>query len=146
MRSLRTLTQMIGLALSCCLLLSACGDINDPVLTKVEVLVNDQVTQSLDVAQSGSNFIKSDVDPNAVFRLVYDEPVLLNTAEAHIFIKDAKDNKVASTISQKLVDIIVTPGSPMVGGQNHTLVVEPGIDDASNNTTSHSYNITFYVK
>lgn len=133
-----------GLAL--CLLLASCGDVNDPVLTKVEVLLSDQVVETLDVAHSGSNFLKKDVDPTATFRLLYDEPVLLDTAEAHIFVKDAKGNKVAAAVSQRLVDIIVTPGSPMAAGQNHTLVVEAGIDDASNNTTSREYNITFYVK
>ncbi len=118
-----------GLAL--CLLLAACGDVNDPVLTKVEVLLAGQVVDTLDVAHSGSNFIKKDVDPSATFRLIYDEPVLLETAEAHVFIKDSKGNKVKATIGLRLVDVTVTPGGPMTGGQNHTLVVEPGIDDAS---------------
>ncbi len=128
------------LALTC-----ACGDIDDPVLQVAHVELNGQITQSLEMEKVETLFFNDDVDPSSTFRLVYDEPVELETVQEHVYLEDASGSRLASTISQRLADVIVTPQSALVGGQNHVLRVERGIDDAERNTTEYHYAVTFYV-
>lgn len=140
-------SQISGMAaVALCYLVAGCGDLGDPVLMQVDVLLNDKAVQSLEISHSGSNFFKEDVEAGSYFRLVYDEPLLLNSAKDHIYLKDASDTRVETSLAQKLADLMLMPTNLMTGGQNHTIVVEAGIDDSSDNTTSSAYNIVFYVK
>lgn len=125
--------------------LGACGDMGDPVLVSCDIELNEEVVQTIDIDITGSNFFNDDVHPNSRFLLGYDEPVDLPSAAASISIEDAADNVIPTTITQRLVDVIVTPNASLSTGLNHTLRVNSGIDDESQNTTDYYVNITFYV-
>lgn len=124
---------------------TACGDLGDPVLLSVDVTDGGTVVQSLEIDINGSNFFPNDVSPTSAFVMTYDEPVNLESVKAHVLIQDAADVTVPTTITQRLVDIIVTPNAAMGSGQNHTLAIANGIDDESANTTDYYVNVTFYV-
>lgn len=135
--------MVCGVGLS--MVLAGCGDLSDANIVRVDVLVSGTVIQSLEVAGSGSNNLAEEVVPDATFLLAYDEPVDITSAREHIYLADEVGGKLDGTVAQRLNDITLTPADLMTSGQNHSIVVEEGIDDASENTTGDSYNIVFYV-
>jgi len=125
---------------------TACGDLGDAVLESVSVQADGQTVQTLDVDLSGNNFFENPVPTNSTFVISYDEPIDLTTAREHIYLNDAVGSSLGIQVSQRLTDVIVTPAQPMVAGQNHTLLIEAGIDDVSGNTDHDSYYISLYVE
>ena len=123
----------------------ACGDLSDAVLESVSVEVDGEAVQTLPIAKSGSNFFADPVAPEAIFVIRYDEPVDLDTAREHIRLEDANSAPLSIDVGQQLTDLVVAPAVPMQTGQNHVLVIEGGIDDASGNTDQDTYVITLYV-
>ena len=122
-----------------------CGDLGDPVLETVAVEVDNEVTQTLDIDSNGSNFLPGDVDAMSIFVVTYDEPIDLTTAKEHIYLTEADGGTVDIDITQRRLDVIITPEDGLVPDLNHELVIEGGIDDAAGNTDFTEYVISLYV-
>ncbi|HOX46508.1 MAG TPA: Ig-like domain-containing protein [Myxococcota bacterium] len=125
--------------------LGACGDVNYPSVSSVEVLQGEVVISTIEPKSGSETTIQDDVPVDAIFRIHFDEPMDLNTATDKIVVRENPGESVPVTLGARLEVVTATPQRALTGGLNHVLDIDSGIDDTSGNPTVRSYVINFYT-